>query len=254
MSGTRFYDPAPVMFGADGTEIANGGLLYFYELGTTTEKATYSDSDLTTANTNPVVLDSAGRAEVNIWLDGTYTVKFTDADGNAVWTRTVGADESDSDDIPTLVSGQFLTNDGTSLKWSDITQVPDPTDLTDYVLKSDGTQAYWAESDSTDADVDYSSTTIRVGGMLILMGSSSIGTGANVPTKNIDFPLTFDSAPKVYVTMTQNGVNSTGYSAIPSVSAVTATYFTITADSNRGVSIANALTFDYLAIGPYTAE
>lgn len=251
---TRFYDPAPVQFTTDGTTIAAGGSLQFYEIGTTTPKDTYSDADLTTANTNPVVLDSAGRAETNIWLDGQYTVALLASDGTTVWTRDVGEDTSDSDDIPTLSSGDFLTNDGTSLKWAEILQVPDPTDLTDYVLKSDGTQAYWAEDDSDEADVDYSDTTIRVGGKLILLGSGSIGTGANVPTKNIDFSVTFDSPPKVFVTMTQNGVNSTGYSAIVSVTSTNTTYFTVTADTNRGVSISNALTFDYIAVGNYTAE
>ncbi len=39
----------------------SGGKLYFYETGTTTLKATYSDEAETTANANPVVLDAYGR-------------------------------------------------------------------------------------------------------------------------------------------------------------------------------------------------
>ena len=46
------------------------GKLYFYEVGTTTAKNTYSDSSLTTANANPVVLSSAGIATV--FLNGNY--------------------------------------------------------------------------------------------------------------------------------------------------------------------------------------
>jgi hypothetical protein len=41
-----------------------GGLLYSYEAGTTTPKVTYADADGATPNTNPVVLDSAGKANV----------------------------------------------------------------------------------------------------------------------------------------------------------------------------------------------
>lgn len=43
-----------------------GGKVYSYSAGTTTPLATYTDSVGGTANANPVILDSAGRA--NIWL------------------------------------------------------------------------------------------------------------------------------------------------------------------------------------------
>ena len=38
-----------------------GGLIYFYDSGTTTPKDTYSDEAQTVANANPVVLDAYGR-------------------------------------------------------------------------------------------------------------------------------------------------------------------------------------------------
>jgi len=60
----------------------DGGLLYFYEPGTTTAKAVYSDSTGTVVLTNPVVLDSAGRA--TIWLDGYYKVVLKDSLGNQI--------------------------------------------------------------------------------------------------------------------------------------------------------------------------
>lgn len=55
-----------------------GGYVYFYEPGTTTAKDTYSDKDLTTANTNPVVLDAYGRAAV--FLNGDYKVRVYSGD------------------------------------------------------------------------------------------------------------------------------------------------------------------------------
>lgn len=62
-----------------------GGLLYTYAAGTTTPLATYTDSSGNSANSNPVVLDARG--EANIWL-GANTYKFTlkDADDNLIWT------------------------------------------------------------------------------------------------------------------------------------------------------------------------
>jgi microcystin-dependent protein len=62
-----------------------GGFLYTYEAGTTTPQATYTDSTAATANSNPIVLDSRG--EANIWLaSADYKFKLTDANGTEIWT------------------------------------------------------------------------------------------------------------------------------------------------------------------------
>lgn len=47
--------------------VGAGYKLYFYETGTGTPKTTYSDEGLTIPNTNPVVLNAAGRPDVGIW-------------------------------------------------------------------------------------------------------------------------------------------------------------------------------------------
>jgi len=66
----RFFD-------ANGVPLANGKV-YTYDAGTTTDKDTYTDSsgDPMSANTNPVILDAAGEAD--IWLDGMYHIVVTD--------------------------------------------------------------------------------------------------------------------------------------------------------------------------------
>lgn len=62
-----------------------GGKVLTYEAGTTTPKATYTDSTGTVANANPVVLDANGRAA--IWLgDGGYKFVLTDADDVTIKT------------------------------------------------------------------------------------------------------------------------------------------------------------------------
>ena len=54
-----------------------GGFLYTYAAGSTTPQATYTDSTSSTANSNPIVLDSRG--EANIWLASTsYKFKLCD--------------------------------------------------------------------------------------------------------------------------------------------------------------------------------
>lgn len=76
--------PRQRFFDVNGVPLA-GGLLYTYAAGTTTPQGTYSDSSGTT-NTNPVVLDAYGYA--NVWLNYTLAYKFVleDVNGNVQWT------------------------------------------------------------------------------------------------------------------------------------------------------------------------
>jgi hypothetical protein len=70
-----------------------GGKLFFYESGSTTKLNTYSDESLTIANSNPVVLDSAGRFPNAIFLQNLpYKVVLapsTDSDPPTapIWTQ-----------------------------------------------------------------------------------------------------------------------------------------------------------------------
>ncbi len=58
-------------WGDDGLPLV-GGKLYTYISGTTTPKATYSDAALSVANTNPIILDARGEAQVRL-DSGAYT-------------------------------------------------------------------------------------------------------------------------------------------------------------------------------------
>lgn len=63
-----------------------GGKLYSYEAGTSTPLATYTDISQSVENPNPVILDSAGYADV--WLGGT-NYKFMLYDQNDVFQFSV---------------------------------------------------------------------------------------------------------------------------------------------------------------------
>jgi len=83
----RFFNPLSSFTDANGDPLS-GGTLTFYESGTSTKTNTYSDSALTTPNTNPVVLDSAGRLPLDVFLDPavTYKVVLADSLDVAIWT------------------------------------------------------------------------------------------------------------------------------------------------------------------------
>jgi len=85
MAGTVM--PAPKFIGLDNNaNPVSGGKLYTYVAGTTTPQPTYSDVNLTVANANPVVLDSAGRATV--FLSGSsYKFVLKDSDDVTIWTQ-----------------------------------------------------------------------------------------------------------------------------------------------------------------------
>lgn len=79
---------------ANGAPLA-GGFVFFYIPGTTTPKTTWVDSGLTTPNTNPVVLNAAGRA--NIWGQGIYREVVEDINGNVQWDQLTDAPLSSVD-------------------------------------------------------------------------------------------------------------------------------------------------------------
>lgn len=67
-TGSLLY-PIGYIFLDDSGVPVNAGKLYAYRTGTTTAQNTYSDSTLDTANDNPIVLNSSGRATVAIYGD-----------------------------------------------------------------------------------------------------------------------------------------------------------------------------------------
>ena len=75
----------------------SGGLLYTYAAGTTTPATTYTSSTGATANSNPIVLDSAGRPPSSIWLTTGSSYKFVLQTSLAVpigtWDNIPGAND-----------------------------------------------------------------------------------------------------------------------------------------------------------------
>lgn len=67
-AGAQFFD-------SNGDPLV-GGKLYSYVAGSTTPKATYTTNTGAAANTNPIILDAAGRTPNEIWLEVGVQYKF----------------------------------------------------------------------------------------------------------------------------------------------------------------------------------
>jgi len=136
--------PKTQFIGADGSPLV-GGKVYTYQAGTTSPQVTYTDSTGSSANTNPIILDSRG--EANIWLgEATYKFKLTDANDVEIWTV-------DYISAPTTAVSPVLTGNvtistdssGPALKITqtgtgDVLRVQDSVDpdLTPFVINSAG--------------------------------------------------------------------------------------------------------------------
>lgn len=100
MTASLFAAPYNYFTDENGAPLA-GGKVYTYSAGTTTPKATYTDYTGVTPLSNPVVLDSAGRAE--IWGTGSYKLEVTDSSGAPIYTTDNVSPSSSSGDMTKAV-------------------------------------------------------------------------------------------------------------------------------------------------------
>lgn len=112
---------------ADGNGLPySGAKLFTYTAGSATKQTTYTESTGTTPNTNPIVLDSAGRLPQPVWLTTGVMYKFvlapstdTDPPTSPIWTldsiagindtAVSAANEWISGPAPTFVSTTSFT-------------------------------------------------------------------------------------------------------------------------------------------------
>lgn len=103
-----------------------GGSVYFYTPNTTTPKDTYQDANQVVTNSNPVILDSAGRAI--IFGSGAYRQVVYDALGNLIWDQTTsesvvgqtsfGGTSTGSANAQVVSAGTFSGADGSVINFT----------------------------------------------------------------------------------------------------------------------------------------
>lgn len=99
--------------------VLSGGKIYTYAAGTTTQVTTYTSNTGVTANSNPIILNSAGRVPYEIWLTDGQNYKFVLKDSNDVligtWDNLSGINSNfvnyvNQQEIQTATSGQTVFN------------------------------------------------------------------------------------------------------------------------------------------------
>ena len=100
-AGWQFFDN-------NGVPLA-GGLLYSYAAGSTTPIATYVTNSGNTANSNPIVLDAAGRPANEIWLSAVaYKLVLKTSTGTQLWSmdNIIGLPSAGTEAYATATAGQ----------------------------------------------------------------------------------------------------------------------------------------------------
>lgn len=97
--------------------VLTGGKIYTYLAGTTTPATTYTSSNGNTANSNPIILNSAGRVPYEIWLTDSIEYKFVLKDSNdtliGTWDNLIGINSNfinyyGQQEIQTATAGQTV--------------------------------------------------------------------------------------------------------------------------------------------------
>jgi hypothetical protein len=102
-AGWQFFDN-------NGVPLA-GGLLYTYAAGTTSPLATYTTSSGVTPNTNPIILDAAGRPANEIWLSPVaYKLVLKTSTGVQLWSmdNITGLPAAGSQNVQVATAGQTV--------------------------------------------------------------------------------------------------------------------------------------------------
>lgn len=113
---------AGAQFFTDDGAVLSGGKIYTYAAGTTTPTTTYTSSAGTTANSNPIILDSGGRLPEDLWLAQGVTYRLVLADSTDVqigsYDDIAGINDFSTGSVPwanitgkpTTVAGYGITN------------------------------------------------------------------------------------------------------------------------------------------------
>lgn len=149
--------------------LLSGGKLYTYDAGTDDPRLTWTTSSQSVENTNPVILNSRG--EANVFLSGVYRFILTDSDDSQIW------EVDNIADLLNDIGSQLVTATGSTYARSledRFADVVTPKNWQDLVVAGDWEPAINAAIDACPE-----------GGTVWLDGTRVIGDTLVVSTNNI---------------------------------------------------------------------
>jgi hypothetical protein len=182
-------------FFTDSGTVLSGGLVYTYAAGTSTPQTTYTSATGLVANSNPIVLNAAGRVAGEVWLtDGVgykFVVKTSTGATIGTYDNIYSSDSSSTDALALLAasSGSSLVgfiNSGSGATARTVqAKLRDTVSVKDFGAVGDGvtddTAAIQA-AHTTGATVYYPSGTYKTTSQIVISAGGIVGDG---PTKSI---------------------------------------------------------------------
>lgn len=232
----------------------SGGLIYTYQAGSSTPLATYTDINATVANANPIVLNSSGRLDDEIWLTYGYYYKFVlkDSAGSTLGTYDnlygiIGVQAaSTGTTIPTgMISLWYGAIGSVPTGWYLCDGSNGTPDLRDkFVVGAGSTYAVAATGGSTDAIVvTHNHTATSTSTSTVTDPTHRHNVGSNDSTAQAGS----DAGNQEFVRNSGAGNGPTTYSSYESTGITVATA-TTTTTANAGVSGTNANLPPYYAL------
>lgn len=147
--------------------IVPGGLLFTYEAGTATKLATYTDVGGLSANTNPIVLDAAGRVPSGFFLlPQSYKFVLSPANDTDPPTNPIRSQDNIGSVPNTNVDNDITITAGENLAALDVAYLSDGSDSK--------TAGRWYKASSTNT---YSSTAPEIVVVVNAITAAASGTG-----------------------------------------------------------------------------
>jgi hypothetical protein len=181
-AGAQFFDNNGVPL--------SGGKIYTYAAGSTTPQTTWTTPAGAVANSNPIVLDSAGRPPQEIWLSVAYSYKFVLETSNGVLIGTY-------DNIPGLPQ-PAIANDASSISYQEGNTVTAGAFVTgrQYMIDTVGTTDFTLIGASANSS-----------GILFTATGAGTGTGTAYNTQTVQAKLSQYTSVKDFGAVGDNVTN-----------------------------------------------
>lgn len=184
--------------------VLSGGKIYTYTAGTTTPATTYTSNSGLIANSNPIVLNAAGRVPYEIWLTDGVNYKFILKDSNdtliATYDNLIGINSNyvpytGQQEIQTATAGQTVFN---------LTQIKYITGTNNISVYVDGVNQYGPSSQYAYVETDTDTITFVNG----------LHVGASVKFSTVPFSNVIPFIPPSVTTAQKNAIASDDYGIV----------------------------------------